>query len=171
MPYIYSLGSGTHETGAPFMRGLFMDFGYDPNVADLGDEYMFGPALLIAPVAEQGATERQVYLPAGADWYNFWTNERFHGGQTITVSAPIDTIPLFVRAGSILPLGAGGKHKREAEVAHVLVLCRGRRALRSLSRRRKDLCLRKRRLRTDSPAVGRPVRQAHFDGSQGLDKA
>jgi alpha-D-xyloside xylohydrolase len=105
MPYIYSLGHKANQTGAPFMRGLFMDFGDDPKTADIGDEYMFGPALLVAPVTEQGRTSRQVYLPAGTDWYNFWTNERMHGGQTITVDAPIDTIPLFVRAGSILPLG------------------------------------------------------------------
>ncbi len=105
MPYIYSLGHFTNKTGAPFMRGLFMDFGNDPKVADIGDEYMFGPALLVAPVTEQGVTSRSVYLPAGTDWYNYWTNERLHGGQTITVNAPIDTIPLFVKAGSILPLG------------------------------------------------------------------
>lgn len=106
MPYIYSLGWQAHETGAPFMRGLFLDFPKDPKVANIGDEYMFGPALLIAPVTDQGATSRSVYLPAGCDWFNFWTNERFHGGQRITVPAPIDTIPVFVRAGSILPLGA-----------------------------------------------------------------
>lgn len=106
MPYLYSLGHMTHETGAPFMRGLFMDFGDDPKVANIGDEYMFGPALLVAPVTEQGVTSREVYLPAGTDWYNYWTNEKIHGGQSITVSAPIDTIPLFVKAGSILPLGA-----------------------------------------------------------------
>jgi alpha-D-xyloside xylohydrolase len=105
MPYIYSLGWRTHETGAPFMRGLFMDFGDDPKVADIGDEYMFGPALLVAPVVEQGMTTREVYLPAGTDWYNFWTNEKLRGGQTVTVAAPIDTLPLFVRAGSILPMG------------------------------------------------------------------
>lgn len=106
MPYIYSLGWQAHQTGAPFMRGLFMDFGNDPVTADIRDEYMFGPALLVAPVTEQGATKRNVYLPAGADWYNFWTNERVRGGQTIAVNAPIDTIPLFVRAGSILPMGS-----------------------------------------------------------------
>ncbi len=105
MPYIYSLGHHAEATGAPFMRGLFMDFGDDPKTADIGDEYMFGPALLVAPVTEQGMTSRAVYLPAGTDWYNFWTNERLHGGQTVQVSAPIDTLPLFVRAGSILPLG------------------------------------------------------------------
>ncbi len=105
MPYIYSLGYDTYQTGAPYMRALFMDFPHDPKVADLRDEYMFGPAFLVAPVTEQGATSRAVYLPAGADWYNYWTNERLHGGQTIQVDAPIDRLPLFVRAGSILPLG------------------------------------------------------------------
>jgi alpha-D-xyloside xylohydrolase len=105
MPYIYSLGYDTYQTGAPYMRALFMDFPHDPKVADLRDEYMFGPAFLVAPVTEQGVTSRAVYLPAGADWYNYWTNQRLHGGQTVQVDAPIDRLPLFVRAGSILPLG------------------------------------------------------------------
>ena len=105
MPYIYSLGYNTYKTGAPYMRALFMDFPNDPKVADIGDEYMFGPAFLVAPVTEQGATTREVYLPNGTDWYNYWTNERMHGGQTIKVDAPIDVIPLFVRAGSIIPFG------------------------------------------------------------------
>jgi alpha-D-xyloside xylohydrolase len=106
MPYIYSLGYKTWQTGAPIMRALPMDFPDDANVTDIADEYMLGPAFLVAPVTEQGAISRRVYLPAGADWYNFWTGERVTGGKTITVSAPIDTIPLFVRAGSIIPLGA-----------------------------------------------------------------
>ena len=106
LPYVYSLGWQANQTGEPLMRGLFLDFGADANVADIGDEYMFGPALLVAPVTEQGATSRSVYLPAGTDWYNYWTNERVHGGQRMTVAAPIDTIPLFVRAGSILPMGS-----------------------------------------------------------------
>jgi len=106
MPYIYSLGYRTWLTGAPFMRALPLDFPNDPHVADLRDEYMFGPAFLVAPVTEQGATSRTVYLPQGADWYNYWTGERLKGGQTVNVPAPIDTLPLFVRAGSILPLGA-----------------------------------------------------------------
>ena len=119
MPYIYSLGWFTHQTGAPFMRALFMDFGSDPRVFDdrvATTEYMFGPALLVAPVTEQGATTREVYLPSGNDWYNYWTNERLHGGQTIRAQAPIDTIPLFVRAGSIVPIGAPveSTHDRQA---------------------------------------------------------
>jgi alpha-D-xyloside xylohydrolase len=105
MPYLYSLGKQTYDTGAPFMRALFMDFPNDPRVLGIGDEYMFGPAFLVAPVTEQGVESRDVYLPAGSDWYNYWTNERVAGGRTIRVAAPIDTIPLFVRAGSIVPLG------------------------------------------------------------------
>ncbi len=105
IPYIYSLGKHTYDTGAPFMRALFMDFPDDTNVANIGDEYMFGPAFLVAPVTEQGRESRPVYLPAGSDWTNYWTNEKFKGGQTVTVAAPIDVIPLFVRAGSIVPLG------------------------------------------------------------------
>jgi alpha-D-xyloside xylohydrolase len=105
IPYIYSLGKRTYDTGAPFMRALFMDFPSDANVSNIGDEYMFGPAFLVAPMTEQGRESRQVYLPAGSDWTNYWTNEKFKGGQTVTVAAPIDVIPLFVRAGSIIPLG------------------------------------------------------------------
>jgi len=115
MPYIYSLGYQTWLSGAPFMRALPLDFPNDPKVADLRDEYMFGPAFLVAPVTDQGATSRDVYLPAGTDWYNFWTNERMKGGQTITVAAPIDTIPLFVRAGSIIPLGATVESTHQAQ--------------------------------------------------------
>jgi alpha-D-xyloside xylohydrolase len=106
LPYIYSAAYQTYQAGAPYMRALFMDFPNDPRVANIPDEYMFGPAFLVAPVTDQGSTNRQVYLPAGTDWYNYWTNERVHGGQTIPVAAPIDTIPLFVRAGSIVPLGS-----------------------------------------------------------------
>jgi alpha-D-xyloside xylohydrolase len=122
MPYIYSLGYFTHETGAPFMRALFMDFPNDPKVADIGDEYMFGPAFLVAPVTAQGQTTKSVYLPAGTAWYNYWTNERVEGGQRIQVSAPIGTIPLFVRAGSIVPLGSTVESTHEKQsIAHVKV--------------------------------------------------
>ena len=115
MPYIYSLGYKTYQTGAPSMRALFMDFPNDPKVADLRDEFMFGPAFLVAPVTEQGATSRTVYLPAGADWYNYWTNQRVRGGQAIQVAAPIDTLPLFVRAGSIVPLGEAVENTSQAQ--------------------------------------------------------
>ncbi len=106
LPYTYSVAYQSYLTGAPYMRALFMDFPEDSRAANVPDEYMYGPAFLVAPVAEQGATQRSVYLPAGCDWYNYWTNERFLGGQTIVAAAPIDVLPLFVRAGSIVPLGS-----------------------------------------------------------------
>ena len=122
MPYIYSLGYKTYQTGAPFMRALFMDFPNDPKIADLRDEYMFGPAFLVAPVTEQGATSREIYLPAGTDWFNYWTSERVHGGQTIKVDAPVDILPLFVRAGSVVPLGSAIESTSQAQkIEHVRV--------------------------------------------------
>ncbi len=122
MPYIYSLGYGTHETGAPFMRPLWMDFGADGKTADIRDEYMFGPAFLVAPVTVQGQTTKRVYLPAGASWYSYWTGEKFAGGQTVEVSAPIETLPLFVKAGSIVPLGSVIESTQEKQaIAHVRV--------------------------------------------------
>ena len=105
MPYVYALGRRTSQTGAPFMRALFMDFPDDATAKSLGDEYMFGPAFLVAPVTEQGATSRRVWLPAGTEWYDWWTDKRLAGGQWIDAAAPIDRIPLFVRAGSIVPMG------------------------------------------------------------------
>ena len=97
------------------MRALFIDFPADPKVADIADEYMYGPAFLVAPVTEQGARHRTVYLPAGSDWYNYWTNERLHGGQTVVANAPIDTLPLFVKAGSIVPLGSDVESTQETQ--------------------------------------------------------
>jgi alpha-D-xyloside xylohydrolase len=115
MPYIYSLGYKTWQTGAPFMRALPLDFPDDAKVADLRDEYMFGPAFLVAPITEQGAVSREVYLPAGSDWFNYWTDEKLKGGQTVTVQAGIETIPLFVRAGSIVPLGSAVESTHETQ--------------------------------------------------------
>jgi len=122
LPYTYSVAWHSYQTGAPYMRALFMDFPGDPKAANIPDEYMYGPAVLVAPVTDQGAASRSVYLPGGTDWYNFWTSERLHGGQTIEVAAPIDTIPLFVRAGSILPLGTQiGSAQQKQEIAAVRI--------------------------------------------------
>ena len=106
MPYLYSTARSTHDTGAPFMRALWMDFPDDPNTANIGTEYMFGKAFLVAPVTAQGQTQKSVYLPAGTDWYNYWTNQKMQGGQWVAVAAPVEQIPLFVKAGSIIPFGA-----------------------------------------------------------------
>jgi alpha-D-xyloside xylohydrolase len=115
LPYTYSIAFRSYQTGAPFMRALFMDFPNDPQVANIPDEYMYGPAFLVAPVTEQGATHRTVYLPAGSDWYDYWTDQRLQGGQTIVADARIDTLPLFVKAGSIVPLGSDVQSGQERQ--------------------------------------------------------
>jgi alpha-D-xyloside xylohydrolase len=105
MPYIYSLAHAVTETGAPFTRALFMDFPLDPEARDIKDEYMFGPAFLVAPVVEKEGTGREVYLPKGTAWYDYWTGRKYPGGQRLTVQAPVEILPLFARAGSIIPHG------------------------------------------------------------------
>ena len=87
------------------MRALPMDFRTDTNALAISDEYMFGPAFLVAPVTEPKVVDTTVYLPAGTRWVNFWTGETFDGGQKIGTPAPRDQMPLFVRAGSIVPFG------------------------------------------------------------------
>jgi alpha-D-xyloside xylohydrolase len=87
------------------MRALVMDFPNDKKVWDINTQYMFGPSLLVSPVTEFKARSRAVYLPEGTGWYNFWTGEPAKGGQTLQVSAPLAQIPLFVKAGTILPTG------------------------------------------------------------------
>lgn len=105
IPYIYSLSwMVTHESYT-MMRPLVMDFRDDTNVYDIDNQYMFGPALMVCPVTQPGATSRGIYLPTGSSWTDFWTGKSYPGGQTIDASAPIETEPLFVRAGSIIPYG------------------------------------------------------------------
>lgn len=104
LPYIYSLaGQVTQDNYTP-MRALAFDFRTDAQVYGIRDQYMFGPAFLVNPVTEPGARSRRVYLP-DARWYDFWTGKRLEGGQAIDAAAPLDKMPLFVRAGSIVPMG------------------------------------------------------------------
>jgi alpha-D-xyloside xylohydrolase len=105
LPYIYSVAWRVTHDGYTVMRALPMDFRSDPNVSDICDQYMFGPAFLVSPVLQPKAVARSVYLPAGAAWTNFWTGESSHGGGRADVSAPQEVIPLFIRAGSIIPMG------------------------------------------------------------------
>ncbi len=105
MPYIYSLtGLVTHDDYT-IMRALVMDFPYDQKVLSIGDQFMFGPALLINPVTEYKARLRSVYLPAGTGWYLLRSGTYFGGGQTIQADAPYTEIPIFVKEGSIIPCG------------------------------------------------------------------
>jgi len=106
MPYIYTIAADTWHKDGTMMRGLVMDFPGDRKTWNVDDQYLFGPAFLVAPVTVFGARARVVYLPEGAGWYDFATGMFYKGGQTIKASAPRERMPLFVRAGSIVPTGA-----------------------------------------------------------------
>jgi len=105
LPYIYTVAAQTYHNDYTIMRGLVMDFPTDNNVRNIADQYMFGPAFLVSPVYEYGARNRDVYLPAGASWYDFYTAEKLEGGTHVNAAAPLAHIPLYVRAGSIVPVG------------------------------------------------------------------
>ena len=105
LPYIYSVSWMVTTNGYTMMRPLMMDFGRDANVYNIPDQYMFGPAMMASPVTQSGVTNRDVYLPAGTTWYDFWTGQTYTGGQTNNATAPITQMPLYVPAGSIIPYG------------------------------------------------------------------
>jgi alpha-D-xyloside xylohydrolase len=104
LPYIYSEAWQVTSNHGTLMRPLVMDWRNDVEAQNTGDEYLFGPAILVSPVTTQGATKREVYLPK-ATWYDFWTGAKLEGGRRIEADAPLATLPLFVRAGSIIPMG------------------------------------------------------------------
>jgi alpha-glucosidase (family GH31 glycosyl hydrolase) len=104
LPYLYSAVHECATQGTPIMRALWLHFPDDPKAVECGDEYLWGKSVLVAPVVEKGATSRRVYLPR-SNWYDFWSGERFAGGREITRPVDLETMPLFVREGSILPLG------------------------------------------------------------------
>jgi len=104
LPYIYTLVAGTHFDDGTIMRPLVMDFASDRGAWGIDDQYLFGPALMVAPVTGFEARSREVYLPAG-DWYEAQTGQKLSGARTIAAAAPRERIPLFIRAGSIVPLG------------------------------------------------------------------
>ena len=104
LPYVYSVAWMTTRERYTPMRPLVMDFRTDARAASVGDQFMFGPSVLVNPVLELAARSRRLYLPH-ARWYDFWTGRSDDGGRTIDAEAPLERIPLFVRAGAILPLG------------------------------------------------------------------
>jgi alpha-glucosidase (family GH31 glycosyl hydrolase) len=104
LPYLYSAVRECTVSGLPVMRGLWLHYPDDPSAVARGDEYLWGRDILVAPVAEQGAASRRLYLPRGV-WYDFWNNQRQEGGREITRDVDLETTPLYVRAGCILPLG------------------------------------------------------------------
>lgn len=125
MPYIYTLAADTYFQDGSIMRGLVLDFPADRKTWDIDDEYMFGKAFLVAPVTEFRARSRKVYLPASTDWYDLYSGRRVEGGQVITADAPYERMPVFVRAGSIIPVGPAIQHTREGQNGPITLLVYG----------------------------------------------
>ena len=120
MPYLYSLTGAVHFDDYTLMRGLPMDFPDDPEVLDISDQWMLGPALMACPVYEYKARSRSVYFPKGG-WYDFYTGEYIAGGRRLTVDAPYDRMPLYVRrAGSIIPFGPAIEYTSEKPADKIL---------------------------------------------------
>lgn len=127
MPYIYSLAGRVTTENYTMMRALTFDFRRDSNVYSIPDQYMFGPAFLVNPVTQQLYTaknapankSRRVYLPATTKWYDFWTGQVLEGGQTLDAAAPMDIMPLYVRAGSIIPMGPEIEYATEKKGAPI----------------------------------------------------
>jgi alpha-D-xyloside xylohydrolase len=105
MPYTYTLAADTWQADGTIMRGLVMDFPADLKARDVNDQYLYGRELLVAPVHAYKARSRAVYLPAGTAWYDLYSGAHVAGGQTIDAAAPLSRMPLFLRAGAILPVG------------------------------------------------------------------
>jgi alpha-glucosidase/alpha-D-xyloside xylohydrolase len=104
MPYLYSNVHEAHDEGMPMMRALWLHYPGDPRAVERGDEYLWGRDLLVAPVAEKGATSRRLYLPHGL-WYDFWTENKVEGGREISRPVDLATMPIYVRAGAMIPFG------------------------------------------------------------------
>jgi alpha-glucosidase len=104
LPFLYTTLEEAHRTGVPLFRPLVLNYQDDSNTYNLDDQFMIGNDLLVAPVLKPDVTRRLVYLPKGI-WYDYWTNKKYEGGTTISVDAPLETVPMFVRGGAIIPTG------------------------------------------------------------------
>jgi alpha-glucosidase len=104
LPFLYTTLEEAHRTGTPLFRPLVLNYQDDPNTHNLDDEFMIGEDLLVAPIVKPDVTTRLVYLPKGI-WYDYWTNKKYTGGTMLRVDAPLETVPMFVRGGAIIPLG------------------------------------------------------------------
>ncbi len=138
LPYIYSTSWQVTAHQSSMMRALVMDFPKDARVWDINDQYLFGQSLLIAPVTQpmyikqvvqnrdtsyvedfQTVKTKETYLPSGADWYDFWTGEKQEGGKQVSKEAPLDILPIYVKAGSILPIGPEVQFAEEEKWDHL----------------------------------------------------
>jgi alpha-D-xyloside xylohydrolase len=121
LPYIYSLAGAAYHNNYTIMRGLAMDFANDTTVLNIGDQYLFGPSLLINPVYQNKQSTRELYLPKCAGWYDLYTGKWFEGGQRITADAPYERIPVFVKAGSVIPFGPDLQYTSEKKADTVTI--------------------------------------------------
>jgi alpha-D-xyloside xylohydrolase len=117
IPYLYSLAHDAHRTGLPVMRPMVLEYQSDPATMSIDTQYMLGPSIIVVPVLEAGAHSVRVYLPAGT-WYSFWTDTAYTGGRWLTLPANLEWIPIFVKAGTILPLGPIRQHTGEQAAEH-----------------------------------------------------
>lgn len=113
LPYLYSTAWQVTKNNAAFMTALPVAFGHDGECRDVKDQYMFGDAFLVAPIVEDHTNERDVYLPSGHRWVDFWTGQSHDGGQTVSKRGKADIIPLYVKAGSIMPWGPDVQYSTE----------------------------------------------------------
>jgi alpha-glucosidase (family GH31 glycosyl hydrolase) len=120
LPYLYSMVYRTHRTGVPLMRALWMSFPGDARTVAVDDAYLWGDALLVAPVNVSGAMERTVYLPAGS-WWDFWTQERIDGARKYTRGVKLADLPIYVRAGAIVPLGPVRQYATERSAEPIVL--------------------------------------------------
>jgi alpha-glucosidase len=121
LPYTYTLAWQAHTRGLPLMRPLVLNYPDDPRAWTVGHEFLWGDDLLVAPVTREGATAWPVYLPAGR-WHDFWTGASYEGPGGVTLPAPVDRLPLLVRAGAILPMGPVVQHTGERPLDEVTLL-------------------------------------------------
>jgi alpha-glucosidase len=112
LPFLYTTLEEAHRTGVPLFRPLVLNYQDDPNTYNLDDQFMIGDDLLVAPILKPDVVRRLVYLPQG-NWYDYWTNKQYKGNQTISVDAPLDMVPMFVRGGAIIPSIAPMKYVGE----------------------------------------------------------
>lgn len=131
MPYIIRMSERVSEEHYTIMRSLMFDFSGDKKVKDIAGEYMFGDDILVCPVTAPMYYDRggspidspktmECYLPLGQNWYDYWTNEYYTGGQMVTVNASIDVMPLFIRAGSSIPTQHGMQYAQQAEPINLI---------------------------------------------------
>ena len=113
MPYIYTMAGMTYFNDYTIMRPLFMDFASDSKTENISDQFMFGPAFMVCPVYIYEARNRYVYFPAGSNWFDFYTGKYITGGQQLSVDAPYEHIPLFIREGAIIPVGPEIQYSNE----------------------------------------------------------